>query len=317
LTQSEAVKSGVTLHTQLAGDLPGIRCDRVQPQQVMLNWIVNAIQSMSGVEDGNRALHISTMRIDPEGVRAAVRDTGPGLRSQSPSRLLEPSTRRSPTAWAWASRSAVRLSKSSWAAACDQVRAAGCSLSVYDPPLTKPSSVIDVAYWQPRGDVRATPNAVNHDFALLGLSDPIRSLRSAKAFSFSRAESDRERGRETRSRRRLLFRHRDSHVLRSHIGGAPVEITTEFRNAILRKTRRRESRDGDDCERLTFDAVVPGQLPHPAQSPVRVYNGQRLDLHPSLARPTISQSHDTKYKVDQGREIAKIGAVIFCEDFRQ
>jgi hypothetical protein len=57
----------------------------------------------------------------------------------------------------------------------------------------------------------------------------------------------------------------------------------------------------------------PGQLPHPAQSPVRVYNGQRLDLRPSLARSTISQSRDTKYKVDQGREIAKIGAVIFCE----
>jgi signal transduction histidine kinase len=32
LTQSEAVKSGVTLGTQLAGDLPRIRCDRVQPQ---------------------------------------------------------------------------------------------------------------------------------------------------------------------------------------------------------------------------------------------------------------------------------------------
>jgi hypothetical protein len=32
LIQSEAVKSGVTLGTQLAGDLPRIRCDRVQPQ---------------------------------------------------------------------------------------------------------------------------------------------------------------------------------------------------------------------------------------------------------------------------------------------
>jgi hypothetical protein len=32
LTQSEAVKSGVTLGTQLAGNLPRIRCDRVQPQ---------------------------------------------------------------------------------------------------------------------------------------------------------------------------------------------------------------------------------------------------------------------------------------------
>jgi hypothetical protein len=66
LTQSEAVKSGVTLHTQLAGDLPGIRCDRVQPQQVMLNWIVNAIQSMSALRAGTAhcilALCVSTRR---------------------------------------------------------------------------------------------------------------------------------------------------------------------------------------------------------------------------------------------------------------
>jgi hypothetical protein len=115
----------------------------------------------------------------------------------------------------------------------------------------------------------------------------------------------------------LLLRHRDSHVSRSHIGGAPVEITTEFLNAILRKTRRRERRYGDDCERLTFDVVVSGQLPHPAHSPARVYNGQRLRLRPSLARSTISQSRDTNCKVDQGRKIAKIGLHSFVKAIRQ
>jgi C4-dicarboxylate-specific signal transduction histidine kinase len=74
LTRSEAVKTGVTVGTQLAGELPRIQGDRVQLQQVMLNLIVNAIQSMSGVEDGNRELHISTVSIEPEGVGVAVRD---------------------------------------------------------------------------------------------------------------------------------------------------------------------------------------------------------------------------------------------------
>ena len=37
LTRSEAVKTGVTVGTQLTGDLPSIQCDRVQLQQVMLN----------------------------------------------------------------------------------------------------------------------------------------------------------------------------------------------------------------------------------------------------------------------------------------
>jgi C4-dicarboxylate-specific signal transduction histidine kinase len=90
LTRSEAVKTGVTVGTQLADQLPRIQCDRVQLQQVMLNLIVNAIQSMSGIEDGNRELHISTVGIEPEGVCVAVRDTGHGLRPESLPRLFEP-----------------------------------------------------------------------------------------------------------------------------------------------------------------------------------------------------------------------------------
>ena len=90
LTRSEAVKTGVTVGTQLAGGLPRIQCDRVQLQQVMLNLIVNAIQSMSSVEDGARELHISTASIEPEGVCVAVRDTGHGLRPESLPRLFEP-----------------------------------------------------------------------------------------------------------------------------------------------------------------------------------------------------------------------------------
>jgi PAS domain S-box-containing protein len=90
LTRGEAVKTGVAVGTQLAGELPRIQCDRVQLQQVMLNLIINAIQSMSGVEDGNRELHISTASIEPEGVCVGVRDTGHGLRPESLPRLFEP-----------------------------------------------------------------------------------------------------------------------------------------------------------------------------------------------------------------------------------
>jgi signal transduction histidine kinase len=90
LTRSEAIKTGVTVGMQLASELPRIQGDRVQLQQVMLNLIANAIQSMSGVEDGNRELHISTVSIEPEGVCVAVRDTGHGLRPESLPRLFEP-----------------------------------------------------------------------------------------------------------------------------------------------------------------------------------------------------------------------------------
>jgi len=90
LTHGEALKTGVTVRTELAGELPRIQYDRVQLQQVMLNLIINAIQSMSGVEDGNRELHISSVSIEPEGVCVAVRDTGHGLRPEGLPRLFEP-----------------------------------------------------------------------------------------------------------------------------------------------------------------------------------------------------------------------------------
>jgi len=90
LTRAEAANNGVLVRTQLAEGVPPVQGDRVQLQQVMLNLIVNGIQSMSGVEDGNRELHISTVSIEPEGVCVAVRDTGHGLRPESLPRLFEP-----------------------------------------------------------------------------------------------------------------------------------------------------------------------------------------------------------------------------------
>jgi hypothetical protein len=53
------------------------------------------------------------------------------------------------------------------------------------------------------------------------------------------------------------------------------------RNAILRKTTVGEKADTEMIYgRLMLDAVVSGRLPHSAQSPVRVYNGQGLHLRP-------------------------------------
>jgi PAS domain S-box-containing protein len=91
LARAEAANNKVSVRTQFAEGLPCVQGDRVQLQQVMLNLIVNAIQSMSGIEDGNRELHISIDAVPSEGaVRVGVRDTGPGLSPESLSRLFEP-----------------------------------------------------------------------------------------------------------------------------------------------------------------------------------------------------------------------------------
>jgi signal transduction histidine kinase len=78
------------VQTQLADHLPRIRGDRVQLQQVMLNLIVNAIQAMSALAGGVRELHISTENTESEGVRIAVRDSGPGLSAGNLQHLFKP-----------------------------------------------------------------------------------------------------------------------------------------------------------------------------------------------------------------------------------
>jgi signal transduction histidine kinase len=89
LTHSEAVKTGITVRTQLAPCLPRIQGDRVQLQQVMLNLILNGIQAMSDVAVEHCELGISTE--DTEGgVRVRVQDSGPGLSSEKLERLFEP-----------------------------------------------------------------------------------------------------------------------------------------------------------------------------------------------------------------------------------
>jgi C4-dicarboxylate-specific signal transduction histidine kinase len=90
LTHGEFVKNGVSLQTQLAADLPLVQGDKVQLQQVILNLIVNAVEAMSGVSEGSRALLIGTGKDASSGVLVAVQDSGPGLNPESFDRLFDP-----------------------------------------------------------------------------------------------------------------------------------------------------------------------------------------------------------------------------------
>jgi signal transduction histidine kinase len=78
LTHGEALKNGVSVHTQLAEGLPLIQGDRVQLQQVIVNLIINAVEAMSVVGDGSRELLLGTAK-DESGVLVAVKDSGPGV----------------------------------------------------------------------------------------------------------------------------------------------------------------------------------------------------------------------------------------------
>jgi PAS domain S-box-containing protein len=79
LTRSEADRNRVSLETELDDDLPPVRGDGIQLQQVILNLIMNAIEAMSAVGEGPRELLVRSARDGSQAVLVAVRDSGKGL----------------------------------------------------------------------------------------------------------------------------------------------------------------------------------------------------------------------------------------------
>ena len=82
LVRSELQKNRVSLQTRLSSDVPLILADRIQLQQVILNLINNAIEAMSAVGENPRELLVGSAKDESQGVLVAVRDSGPGWRSQ-------------------------------------------------------------------------------------------------------------------------------------------------------------------------------------------------------------------------------------------
>jgi PAS domain S-box-containing protein len=89
LARSEVQRNGVALETQLSEDVPLILGDRIQVQQVLLNLMMNAIEAMSGVGAGPRALWVSSEKVAATDVLIAVRDSGPGLDPQSLDQMFD------------------------------------------------------------------------------------------------------------------------------------------------------------------------------------------------------------------------------------
>jgi C4-dicarboxylate-specific signal transduction histidine kinase len=90
LTRGEALKNGVSVKSKFSKSLPIITCDRVQLQQVVLNLILNALQAMSEDREGARQVLITTSQTESNDPCIGIQDTGPGLSSETLSRLFEP-----------------------------------------------------------------------------------------------------------------------------------------------------------------------------------------------------------------------------------
>jgi signal transduction histidine kinase len=92
LVDGELRKRGVEVSAELGLDLPLVIADFVQLQQVILNLVMNAIESMKAITDRPRVLQIRSGRHDLSGQSAvfvAVCDSGIGLSSDAMTRVFE------------------------------------------------------------------------------------------------------------------------------------------------------------------------------------------------------------------------------------
>uniref|UniRef100_A0A9E8CTI9 histidine kinase n=1 Tax=Bosea sp. NBC_00436 TaxID=2969620 RepID=A0A9E8CTI9_9HYPH len=78
LARSELRRNRVVLRTDFAPDLPPPLGDRIQLQQVVLNFVVNGAETMGGLESGPRDMLVSAAT-DGGKITVSVRDTGVSL----------------------------------------------------------------------------------------------------------------------------------------------------------------------------------------------------------------------------------------------
>lgn len=82
LTRAEVEQNQIKLETQFADDLPPVWADRIQLQQVCLNLILNAIDSIKEAGDVQRQLLVRAEKDKSDDVLLTVSDSGVGLDSE-------------------------------------------------------------------------------------------------------------------------------------------------------------------------------------------------------------------------------------------
>jgi signal transduction histidine kinase len=88
--RAELRHHGIAVRAELADDLPRLSAVRIQLQQVLLNLITNAVESMAAAEDRSRVLTVRSQKADASGILITVQDTGTGIDRTNLERVFEP-----------------------------------------------------------------------------------------------------------------------------------------------------------------------------------------------------------------------------------
>jgi PAS domain S-box-containing protein len=88
LVQREIAGRHIVLALDLAADLPAVEADRIQMQQVLINLLLNAVQSMDAVAPETRRLTIRSSLDEHGQAGLAVEDSGPGFDPDTAAKLF-------------------------------------------------------------------------------------------------------------------------------------------------------------------------------------------------------------------------------------
>jgi signal transduction histidine kinase len=89
LTRGDLQRHRILVHSEPNAQLPQVTGDRIQLQQVLLNLITNAIDSMAA-KDGARVLRVKSDVDDGGSIIVSVADTGTGIGSHDLERIFNP-----------------------------------------------------------------------------------------------------------------------------------------------------------------------------------------------------------------------------------
>ncbi len=90
LVESDVGSRKVALTLDLNAHLPGVRGDRVHLQQVLLNLLLNALDSLAAVEGRPRTLVVRTRGVDSRTVEVVVKDSGVGIPAAKLKQVFDP-----------------------------------------------------------------------------------------------------------------------------------------------------------------------------------------------------------------------------------
>ena len=90
LTRADSFTRHVGIEFDVPRDLPLVRGDRIHLQQVLLNLLLNGMDALADVADGERSLTVRARTAGGGFVEVAVSDNGHGIPAEKLGRLFEP-----------------------------------------------------------------------------------------------------------------------------------------------------------------------------------------------------------------------------------